>query len=84
MINSYLKTLYFFFGITFLLNTTGVSQQVREVMQTRLRQWKDAGLGDHDDHVSDASAPNQAPMLAALREVHTAACALRQTATRAA
>jgi membrane protein YdbS with pleckstrin-like domain len=58
--------------------------QVREVMQTRLRQWKDAGLGDHDDRFSEASAPDQAPVLAALREVHAAACALREAATRAA
>ena len=58
--------------------------QVREVMQTRLRQWKDAGLGDQDDRSSEASVRDEASVLAALREVHVAACALRESATRTA
>ena len=55
---------------------------VRELMQTRLRQWKDAGLGDHDDHSPDISAPRDAAMLAALRDVRAAATALREAVAR--
>jgi membrane protein YdbS with pleckstrin-like domain len=58
--------------------------QVREVIQSRLRHWKDAGLGDHDDHSPEASAPLQADVLAALRDVHAAARALREAAVRPA
>jgi uncharacterized membrane protein YdbT with pleckstrin-like domain len=58
--------------------------QVREVIQSRLRQWKDAGLGDHDDRSPEASAPDQSAVLAALRDVHAAATALREAAARAA
>lgn len=60
------------------------AQQVRELIQSRLRHWKDAGLGDHDDHPSEASAPPQADVLAALRDVHTAATALREAAAHPA
>jgi len=52
--------------------------QVRELIQSRLRQWKDAGLGDHDDHSPEISAPGDAAMLAALRDVRAAATALRE------
>jgi len=58
--------------------------QVRELMQTRLRQWKDAGLGDHDDHSPEISAPGDAAVLAALRDVHAAATALRGAVARPA
>ena len=57
--------------------------QVRELMQTRLRQWKDAGLGDHEDQFA-VSASNDSSVVAALREVQTAACALRESAARIA
>ena len=54
------------------------AQQVREVIQSRLRHWKDAGLGDHDDHSHQSPAPDQVDMLAALRDVRAAATALRE------
>jgi membrane protein YdbS with pleckstrin-like domain len=58
--------------------------QVREVIQSRLRQWKDAGLGDHDDRSADAFAPERLDVLTALRNVHAAAVALRETAANPA
>ncbi len=57
---------------------------VRELIQSRLRQWKDAGLGDQDDHAPEMSTPNDAALLAALRDVQAAASALRQSAARVA
>lgn len=56
--------------------------EVRALIQSRLRQWKDAGLGDHDDRAPEMTSAGQQPWLAALREVHAAATALRETATR--
>ena len=51
---------------------------VRELIQQRLRQFKDAGLGDHEDVASEAAhSHDSADMIAALREVHAAAQALR-------
>lgn len=50
---------------------------VRALIQSRLRQWKDAGLGDHDDHLPEISAPRDVAVVAALRDVHAAATALR-------
>jgi membrane protein YdbS with pleckstrin-like domain len=58
--------------------------QVRELMQTRLRQWKDAGLGDHDDHSPEMSTSSDASVLAALRDVRAAATALREAVGRPA
>ena len=62
--------------------------EVRELIQQRLRQLKDSGLGDHEEvaHAAAVSAPAaslpaSATLLAALREVHAAATALRQSAT---
>jgi membrane protein YdbS with pleckstrin-like domain len=54
--------------------------EVRELIQQRLRQLKDAGLGDHDD-ASDLSAISEAPadFVQALREVHAESEALRRT-----
>jgi len=57
--------------------------QVRELMQMRLRQWKDAGLGDHEDQFG-ATASSDPSVIAALREVQAAACALRECAARIA
>jgi membrane protein YdbS with pleckstrin-like domain len=51
---------------------------VRELIQQRLRQFKDAGLGDHEDVASEvAHSHDSADMIAALREIHAAAQALR-------
>lgn len=58
--------------------------QVRELIQSRLRQWKDAGLGDHDDHSPEISAPSDAAVLATLRDVRAAATALREAVARPA
>jgi len=58
--------------------------QVRELIQSRLRQWKDAGLGDHDDHAPKISAHGDAAVIAALRDVRAAATALRETVARPA
>ena len=58
--------------------------QVRELIQSRLRQWKDAGLGDHDDHALEVSPSSNVDLLAALRDVRAAATALRETAGRPA
>lgn len=51
---------------------------VRELIQQRLRQWKDAGLGDHEDVTAEAgSLHGSADLLAALRDAHAEAQALR-------
>lgn len=57
------------------------ASQVREVIQARLRQWKDAGLGDHDDHAATSLASAEVDLIAALRQVHAAAAALREAAS---
>jgi uncharacterized membrane protein YdbT with pleckstrin-like domain len=56
------------------------ANQVRELIQHRLRQWKDAGLGDHDDagHAAHVPATTSAYFLEALREVHAEAQSLRR------
>jgi len=53
---------------------------VRELMQDRLRQWKDAGLGDHGEILPEAQSqiPMGAGIVAALRELHAEACALHK------
>jgi len=56
--------------------------EVREVIQQRLRQWRDAGLGDHEDLANAHPAPS-ADILAALREVCAEARGLRETIGRA-
>ena len=58
--------------------------QVRELIQSRLRRWKDAGLGDHDDHAPELSTTSGADLIAALREVQAAASAMRESAARVA
>src|SRR5262245_14275083 len=55
--------------------------EVREVIQDRLRHFKDTGLGDHDDQL--AASPSSAPaVIAALRDLNHEARALRETVTR--
>jgi len=63
------------------------ASDVRELIQQRLRQLKDSGLGDHEEVAHAASEPTPAgsvaasgPLLAALREVHAAARALSESA----
>lgn len=68
------------------LHTTffrGVSNadEIRELMQQRLRRLKDAGLGDQDDgRVELASTPSE--FLTALRQVHAESVRLREAAGR--
>lgn len=64
------------------------ANEVRELIQLRLRQWKDAGLGDHEDslphHIAHAQGfplplgegQGEGAFIAALREVHAEAKAL--------
>jgi membrane protein YdbS with pleckstrin-like domain len=61
--------------------------EIRELIQQRLRLLKDSGLGDHEEltgalHVQAPAVTLNAsgPLLAALREVHEAARALRGVA----
>lgn len=61
--------------------------EVRELIQQRLRLKKDSGLGDHEELSRPGPAPRpvagipaSGALLAGLREVHAAACALRQAA----
>ena len=56
--------------------------EVRELIQQRLRQFKDAGLGDHEDRTvtaSSVSVPLSPDFIAALKALHEEATALRQT-----
>jgi uncharacterized membrane protein YdbT with pleckstrin-like domain len=51
---------------------------VRELIQQRLREWKDAGLGDHEDVAAKATQLHvSADVLMALRDAHAEAKALR-------
>jgi membrane protein YdbS with pleckstrin-like domain len=54
------------------------ANEVRELIQQRLRRLKDSGLGDHEERVASANFEFSAAMLAAIREVRTEAAALRQ------
>jgi len=54
------------------------ANEVRELIQQRVRHLKDSGLGDHEELTAPAAAAASAAFLAALREVHAEACALRQ------
>jgi membrane protein YdbS with pleckstrin-like domain len=54
------------------------AEEVKTLIQDRLRKLKDTGLGDRDDHAPPASAAQ--PFLEALRAVHAEAHALRVAA----
>ena len=56
------------------------ADEVRRVIQERLRQFKDAGLGDIDDHPIPSSS--EPAVIAALRDLNQEARALRETVTR--
>jgi len=56
------------------------ADEVRKLIQERLRRLKDAGLGDHDDHVEHRA--QTAGDLDVLREVCREATALREAAER--
>jgi uncharacterized membrane protein YdbT with pleckstrin-like domain len=59
------------------------ANEVRELIQQRLRQLKDSGLGDHEELVTSANVEQSPDLLAALRAVHAEASALRSAAARA-
>jgi uncharacterized membrane protein YdbT with pleckstrin-like domain len=54
------------------------ANEVRELIQQRLRRLKDSGLGDHEERVASPNFEFSAAMVAALREVRVEAAALRQ------
>ena len=56
------------------------ADEVRQVIQDRLRQFKDAGLGDTDDHPIPSSS--ESDVIAALRDINQEARALRESVTR--
>jgi len=58
------------------------ANEVRELIQQRLRRLKDSGLGDHEENSPSAKFEFSAAMLAAIREIHTEATALRQAVSR--
>lgn len=61
----------------------GNANEVRELIQDRLRHLKDSGLGDHEELERQGRVPVSPPVLTALREVHAEASALRQAMMRA-
>jgi membrane protein YdbS with pleckstrin-like domain len=58
------------------------AQEIRTLIQQRLRQHKDAGLGDHDDAAPSPGIEAATSVVAALREVHAESRALNQTLSR--
>jgi membrane protein YdbS with pleckstrin-like domain len=58
------------------------ANEVRELIQQRLRRLKDSGLGDHEERIASPDLEFSAAMLAAIREIHTEAAALRQAVSR--
>ena len=56
------------------------ASEVRQVIQDRLHQFKDTGLGDHDDR--PALTHSTTAVIAALRDLDREAHALRETVTR--
>jgi uncharacterized membrane protein YdbT with pleckstrin-like domain len=64
------------------------ANEVRELIQQRLRSLKDSGLGDHEEirrsqqPLTEASvSETSAALIGALRKVHAEACALRKAIT---
>jgi len=60
------------------------ANEIKELMQQRLRQLKDSGLGDHEEMVARPSATISPNIVAALREVRAEAAALREVVSRQA
>jgi uncharacterized membrane protein YdbT with pleckstrin-like domain len=58
------------------------ANDVRELIQQRLRVLKDSGLGDHEELNAPAPKASFPALLAALHDVHTEAAALRLAASR--
>lgn len=64
---------------TTLFRGVANAEEIKQLMQTRLRQLKDAGLGDHDD-TEQKEAETTADALEALREIHRETVLLRKAA----
>jgi len=60
------------------------ANEIKELMQRRLRQLKDAGLGDHEERAGQTGPKVSSELLAALRAVRAEAEALRGMAARRA
>jgi membrane protein YdbS with pleckstrin-like domain len=58
------------------------ANEVRELIQQRLRRLKDSGLGDHEENAPPAKFEFSAAMVSAIREIHAEATALRQALSR--
>jgi membrane protein YdbS with pleckstrin-like domain len=58
------------------------ANEVRELIQLRLRRLKDSGLGDHEENSPSAKFEFSVAMLSAIRDVHAEAAALRQAVSR--
>lgn len=54
------------------------ANEIRELMQERLRRLRDAGLGDHDDVEMKSTGTVSTASLGALREIHAEAIRLRE------
>ena len=57
------------------------ANEVRELIQQRLRQFKDSGLGDHEELPSRQRVPEVSCLVPVLRELCAEARALRETVT---
>jgi len=57
------------------------AQEVRQLIEARLKKLKDSGLGDHDDHPI-VSAPANSTVLEILAQIHAEAGKLREAAGR--
>ena len=60
----------------------GNANEVRELIQQRLRQLKDSGLGDHEEIAMSSLPDKESAFLHALRELEAEARALRETVSR--
>jgi membrane protein YdbS with pleckstrin-like domain len=58
------------------------ANEVRELIQQRLRRLKDSGLGDHEELAPGAKSEFSLALLRAVREIHSEAAALRLAASR--
>ena len=58
------------------------ANEIRELMQQRLRQLKDSGLGDHEELAAPSPPGVSASWVAALQQVCAEAGALRETVAR--
>jgi hypothetical protein len=58
------------------------ANEIKELMQQRLRQLKDSGLGDHEELAASVRTEASPGFLSALREVRAEAEALRIAVAR--